>query len=180
MKDGNSTTAYRYSPLGPARLLFGPMFLLFGAGFLAVFWSELQHAQRNGGLSTGPLDFVLWGGFLVVPLIFLLCGIAIVQSDRRSWIEDSAWHTARGEFPMFHRRHDKDEVRAFVVDEGPAIAVFAGRSSVVGHRYYAQALLANGKRVNIAWFLDRASAQAVVDRFDREVGSSLVSPAITQ
>lgn len=172
---------YRYSPLGPARLLFGPMFLLFGFGFLAVFWSELQHAMRNGGLSTGPLDFVLWGGFLVVPLIFLLCGVAMIQSDRRSWIEDGAWHTARGAFPMFHRRHGKDEVRAFVVDAGPSVAVFNGRSSVVGNRFYAQALLANGKRVNIAWFLREVDAQSVVDRFNREVGtSSLVSPAITQ
>ncbi len=166
-----ATTIYRYSPLGWARLLYGPMFLLFGLGFLSVFVSELQHRRANGGLSTEPFDLMLWGGFLLVPIVFLACGVAMVQSDRKSWIENGAWHTARGEFPMFRRRLTKADVRGFYVANVPAIAVFGNRASVVGNRFHVQALLSNGRRVAIAWFADRPSAKSVADHFEREVGS---------
>lgn len=163
---------YRYSLLGWARLLYGPMFLLFGIGFLTAFVSELQHAQRNGGLSTGALDLALWGGFALVPVIFLVCGAAMLQSDRRSWIENGAWHSVRGEVPMLHRKWTKSDVRGFYVANVPLFAVYGSRTTVVGSRFHAQALLANGKRVAIAWFFSEKDARAVVDRFERAVGST--------
>lgn len=167
-----ATIVYRYSLLGWARLLYGPMFLLFGVGFLMAFVSELQHAQRNGGLSTEPLDLVLWGGFLLVPAIFIACGVAMVQSDRRSWIEAGTWHSVRGEAPMFHRARTRLDVRGFYVASVPLSAVFGSRTTVVGRRYHVQALLANGRRVAIAWFFSEKDARAVADRFEREVGST--------
>ncbi len=169
---------YRYSPLGPARLLFGPMFVVIGLGFLAAFVSELQHRRANGGLSTEPFDLALWGGFLLVPVIFLACGAAMAQSDRRSWIEDGAWHTTRGEFPMFHRRHRKKDVRGFFVLNVPLFATFGKRTVQIGSRFQAFALLTSGKRVAIASSADREASQSIADRFEREVGSTPIPTTI--
>jgi len=164
--------AYRYSPLGWARLLYGPMFLLFGTGFLMALASELQHAQRNGGLSTGALDLALWGGFSLVPAIFLACGAAMIQSDRRSWIENGAWHSVRGEVPMFHQARTRSDARGFYAAKVLLFAVYGKRTTVVGSRFQTFALLANGKTVVIAWFATEKDAQALADRFEREVGST--------
>lgn len=166
------TDAYRYSLLGWARLLYGPMFLLFGAGFLVAFALELQHAQRNGGLSTGALDLAMWGGFLLVPAVFLACGAAMLQSDRRSWIESGAWHSVRGEVPMFHRARTRIDVRGFYAAKVLLFAVYGKRTTVVGSRYQTFALLANGKKIVIAWFSAEKDAQSLADRFEREVGST--------
>ena len=165
-------STYRYSPLGWSRLLYGPTFLLFGAGLLSAFVSELRHRLENDGLSTDPFDLFLWGGFLLVPFVFFACGSAMIQSDRRSWIENGVWHSVRGEFPMFHRQRTRADVREFSVENVPLFAVFGNRATVVGSRWHARAILSNGKKIPIAWFADMGTARAVADRFEREVGST--------
>lgn len=138
---------YRFSLLGPGRLLFGPLMMVFGVGLLLTEKAQMAHRVANGGRIFGSsFDVVLWVGFAVVGLLCLAWGIWMLQSDRRSWIENGELHTVRGMVPMFHKRYAKQDIERFEVSKQPITVVFGNRSTTMGERYQVAVWLKRGGR----------------------------------
>ncbi len=151
--------------------------LIFGVGLLVSEKTQMTHRVANGGQIFGSsFDVALWLGFAAVGLFCLSWGIWMLQSDRRSWIENGELHTVRGIVPMFRRRYAKTDIRGYEVSKQPITIVFGNRASTIGQRYPVVVLLGgNGRsagRMTIVNCSTVQGAQAVKNVFEREVGST--------
>lgn len=172
----NHLISYRFSLLGPGRLFFGPLMMIFGVGLLLTEKAQMVHRVANDGQIFGsPFDVVLWLGFAAIGVFCLVWGIWMLQSDRKSWVENGELHTVRGILPMFHQSYTKKDIRGYEISKQPITIVFNNRASTLGQRYPVVVLLGQKvghfTKMTIVNCSTLTEAQSVKNILEREVGS---------
>lgn len=142
---------YRYSPLGWAQWLYGPLAMIFGIGIIAAWYSEVMQQLANGGFGRSTtLDYVMWTVFLGFGVLVLVGGMVFVSFDRvTEFSPDGGFTTWRGRLIPWHREHFAKHEASWSVEKVPIIMVIGNRVSVPGYRWRVVATITVGKRRRI-------------------------------
>lgn len=145
------TTRYRYSPLGWAQWLYGPLAMMFGVGIIASWYNEVQHQMANGGFGRSTaLDYAMWAVFLGFGVVVLVGGIVFVSFDRvTEFSPDGGFTTWRGRIIPWHREHFAKNDVTWSVEKVPIIMVIGKRVTTPGFRWRVVATLKSRKRRRI-------------------------------
>ncbi len=150
---------YRYSPLGWAIWLYGPMFVCFGMVIVYLWITNMLHGAENSGTAMhGPvdlftfithlgcidrcqtIDYVFGGmlvfGFPLFAIVLIGIGLLMMNSDRYTAVSSGMLRIHRGAFLHWGRRTVfASEISAITVEDVPIIAVFGGRATRMGTRW---------------------------------------------
>lgn len=155
----SSSKTYKYSPLGWAIWLYGPMFVLGGVVVFGILISSILHSAANSGSAEGgfgavvnvvvhfgclsrcmSIDYflgaVLMFGFPAFGLLLVVLGLLMMNSDRSTVVSSGSITMHRGAFISWGRRTvARADIADVTIDSVPIVMVFGSRATIVGTRW---------------------------------------------